>query len=137
MILYRARSAAVAASLLQGRGRVRIKSRDQHSRDLATLGPEVPLGHPPLCENLSGFCCEGSSTRCKAESQVNRPQIQLLQDAGGDISPVSPSPFVHPFWGLSQTRLYIHLVANCVCLVYMVFKCHVLARIVYIAQYET
>ena len=30
----------------------------------------------------------------------------------------------------------MHLVVNCVCLVYMVFKCHVLARIVYIAQYE-
>ena len=46
--MYRVRIVAVAASLLRGRGRVRIKSRDQRSRDLATLGPEVPLGHPTM-----------------------------------------------------------------------------------------
>ena len=51
-ILYRARIVAVAASLLRGRGRVRIKSRDQRSRDLATLGPEVPLGHPIVRTSL-------------------------------------------------------------------------------------
>ena len=48
MILYRVRIVAVAASPLRGRGRVRIKSHDQHVRDLATLGPKVPLGHPTM-----------------------------------------------------------------------------------------
>ena len=48
IILYRIKSRAVAASPMRGRGRVRIKSRDQHVRDLATLGPEVPLGHPTM-----------------------------------------------------------------------------------------
>ena len=86
--MYRARIAAVAASLLRGRGHVRIKSRDQHSRDLATLGPEVPLGHPFVRTSLV-FAVKSSLTRCKAESQVNRPQIQLLQDAG-EISAHSP-----------------------------------------------
>ena len=52
VVLYRARITAVAASLLRGRGRVRIKSRDQRSRDLATLGPEVPLGHPIVRTSL-------------------------------------------------------------------------------------
>ena len=46
--VYRIRSRAVAASLMRGRGRVRIKSRDQRLRDLATLSPEVPLGHPTM-----------------------------------------------------------------------------------------
>ena len=47
-VMYRIRSRAVAASLMRGRGRVRIKSRDQRLRDLATLSPEVPLGHPTM-----------------------------------------------------------------------------------------
>ena len=47
-ILYRIKNRAVAASPMRGRGRVRIKSRDQHVRDLATLGPGVPLGHPTM-----------------------------------------------------------------------------------------
>ena len=55
----------------------------------------------------------------------------------GEISAHPPPPlFVHPFWGLSQTRLYTHLVVNCACFVYVAFNCHVLANIVYIAQYE-
>ena len=47
-ILYRSKSKTVAASPTRGRGRVRIKSRDQHPRDLATLGPKIPLGHPTV-----------------------------------------------------------------------------------------
>ena len=95
--MYRVRIVAVAASPLRGRGRVRIKSRDQHSRDLATLGPEVPLGHPTV---RTPFCYqEDSSTRCKTESEVNRPQIQLLQDAG-EISAHPPLPFRPPFLGI-------------------------------------
>ena len=55
-ILYRSKGKTVAASPTRGRGRVRIKSRDQHPRDLATLGPEIPLGHPTVrtspCVNI-------------------------------------------------------------------------------------
>ena len=48
LILYRSKGKTVAASPTRGRGRVRIKSRDQHPRDLATLSPEAPLGHPTV-----------------------------------------------------------------------------------------
>ena len=65
--MYRTRSVAVAASLMRGRGRVRIKSRDQRLEDLATLSPEVSLGHPTM--RTSPFCYhEGGSTRCKTGS---------------------------------------------------------------------
>ena len=94
VILYRVRIVAVVASTLRGRGRVHIKSLDQHSRDLATLGPEVPLGHPTV--NPLSYQ-ENSSIRCKTESEANRPQIQLPSRCRGDINLSSPPLFLHPF----------------------------------------
>merc|ERR1719365_463199 len=69
------------------------------------IGPQR-LGHPgsrdptwpPHCENLPMCEYTGGSSRCNAGSYVNRPQIRLCQDAGGDISPPFPLfLFVHLF----------------------------------------
>ena len=102
-LVYRVRIVAVAASPLRGRGRVRIKSRDQHSRDLATLGPEVPLGHPTV--NPLSYQ-ENSSIRCKTESKAvaasptrgrGRVRIKSRDQHLRDLATLGPgTPLGHP-----------------------------------------
>ena len=85
--LYRVQIVAIVASLLRGRGCVRIKSSDQHPRDLATLDLEVPLGHPTVDPLVTKRTAQYEA-RMRAKRSAHKSNYS--QDAGGDSSLSSP-----------------------------------------------
>ena len=89
-IVYWVQIVAIVASPLRGRGRVRIKSSDQHPRDLATLDLEVPLGHPTVDPLVTKRTAQYEA-RMRAKRSAHKSNY--LQDAGGDSSPSSPPLF--------------------------------------------
>ena len=85
--MYRVRIVAIVASPWRGRGRVRIKSSDQHPRDLATLDLEVPLGHPTVDPLVTKRTAQYEA-RMRAKRSAHKSNYS--QDAGGDSSLSSP-----------------------------------------------
>ena len=85
--MYRVQIVAIVASLLRGRGCVRIKSSDQHPRDLATLDLEVPLGHPTVDPLVTKRTTQYEA-RMRAKRSAHKSNYH--QDVGGDSRLSSP-----------------------------------------------